>query len=90
MDFLDYWKASKRWTDDGGIFIPAPKNFLNPDKSYLRTKPAPAKTNQTWSNNSERKMDEYELQAIRDMMSGKTAASLGLPEEEETEIESCS
>ena len=43
MGFLGHWKASKRWTDDGGAFIPAPKNFLNPDKSYLRTIPAPSK-----------------------------------------------
>ena len=67
MDFLGYWKVSKRWTDDGGAFIPAPKNFLNPDKSYLRTKPAPAK--QTGGTApGERNLDEDEIAAIRRMM----------------------
>ena len=64
MDFLGHWKASKRWTDDGGAFIPAPKNFLNPEKSYLRTKPAPAQP--TWGLGSgKREPDEYELEYIR-------------------------
>lgn len=68
MDFLGYWKASKRWTDDGGIFIPAPKNFLNPDKSYLRTKPVPAKQGNSWTNNGERIPDKWEIEAIRRIM----------------------
>ena len=69
MDFLGYWKVSKRWTDDGGAFIPAPKNFLNPDKSYLRTKPAPANNNAccNWPD-GKRPLDECDLDFIRRAM----------------------
>lgn len=69
MDFLGYWKVSKRWTDDGGAFIPAPKNFLNPDKSYLRTKPAPANNTAccNWPD-GKRPLDEDDIAAIRRLM----------------------
>ena len=69
MDFLGYWKVSKRWTDDGGAFIPAPKNFLNPDKSYLRTKPSPANNNAccNWPD-GKRPFDECDLDFIRRAM----------------------
>ena len=69
MDFLGYWKVSKRWTDDGGAFIPAPKNFLNPDKSYLRTKPAPANNTAccNWPD-GKRPLDECDLDFIRRAM----------------------
>lgn len=77
MDFLGCWKESKRWTDDGGAFIPAPKNFLNPDKSYLLTKPAPAKQ-LSGAAPGDRNLDEDEIAAIRRMMA----------ETEETENES--
>lgn len=77
MDFLGCWKESKRWTDDGGAFIPVPKNFLNPDKSYLRTKPSPAKQF-SGAAPGNRNLDEDEIAAIRRMMA----------ETEETENES--
>lgn len=77
MDFLNAWKQSQRWTDDNGNFIPAPKNFLNPEKSYLRTKPAPSKQ-AGGTNPGVRKLDEDEVAAIRRMMA----------ETEETENES--
>jgi hypothetical protein len=69
MDFLGHWKVSKRWTDDGGAFIPAPKNFLNPEKSYLRTKPAPAKQTGclNWPD-GKRPLDECDLDFIRRAM----------------------
>ena len=80
MDFLNHWKVSKRWTDDDGNFIPSPKNFLNPDKSYLRTKPAPAKQTGccNWPD-GKRPLDEDDIEAIRRLMAKK----------EETENESC-
>lgn len=80
MEFLGHWKASKRWTDDGGAFIPSPKNFLNPDKSYLRTKPAPAKQTGccNWPD-GKRPLDEDDIEAIRRLMAKK----------EERENESC-
>lgn len=43
MDHLAAWKASKRWLDDGGEYIPNAENFLDPDKGYMKNKPAPAK-----------------------------------------------
>lgn len=67
MGFLGHWKASKRWTDDGGAFIPAPKNFLNPDKSYLRTIPAPAK--QAPPKGASGELGEWEMEAIRRVLS---------------------
>jgi hypothetical protein len=86
MDFLGHWKASKRWTDDGGAFIPAPKNFLNPEKSYLRTKPAPAKQTGccNWPD-GKRPLDKDDIEAIRRLMAKKQER-----EKEERENESCS
>lgn len=63
MDFLNAWKLSKRWTDDGGVFIPAPRNFLNPEKSYLRTNPAPAR--KEVPKGASGQLGEAELEAIR-------------------------
>ena len=70
MGFLDHWKASKRWTDDGGTFIPAPKNFLNPDKSYLRTIPVPAK--QTPPKGASGELGAAELEAIQKVLCEET------------------
>ena len=70
MGFLDHWKASKRWTDDGGAFIPAPKNFLNPDKSYLRTIPAPAK--QAPPKGASGELGAAELEAIQKVLREET------------------
>jgi hypothetical protein len=76
MEYLSYWKVSQRWVSDGGAFIPAAKNFLAPEKSYLRTKPAPAKGS-VWGsctlgaaeeNAIRRALDEDEVNAIHRMM----------------------
>ena len=76
MEYLSYWKVSQRWVSDGGAFIPAAKNFLTPEKSYLRTKPAPAKGS-VWGsctlgaaeeNAIRRALDEDEVNAIHRMM----------------------
>ena len=42
MDHLNAWKLSQRWLDDGGGFIPNAENFLDPDRGYMKNKPAPA------------------------------------------------
>jgi hypothetical protein len=68
MEYLGYWKESQRWTSDEGAFIPAAKNFLTPEKSYLRTKPAPAKKNECSWTPGKREPDEWEIEAIRRMM----------------------
>ena len=65
MEYLGYWKASQRWTSDGGAFIPAAKNFLTPEKSYLRTKPAPAKQKEEPPKGASGTLGEAELEAIR-------------------------
>lgn len=70
MGFLGHWKASKRWTDDGGAFIPAPKNFLNPDKSYLRTIPVPAK--QVPPKGASGELGAAELEAIQKVLREET------------------
>jgi hypothetical protein len=68
MEYLGYWKESQRWVSDDGAFIPAAKNFLTPEKSYLRTKPVPAKQGNSWTNNGERIPDKWEIEAIRRIM----------------------
>jgi hypothetical protein len=76
MEYLSYWKGSQRWLSDGGAFIPAAKNFLTPEKSYMRTKPAPAKGT-IWGSCTlgaaeeaaiRRMLDEDEVNAIHRMM----------------------
>ena len=68
MEYLGYWKESQRWVSDGGAFIPAAKNFLLPEKAYLRTKPAPAKKQDFNWTPGKREPDEWEIEAIRRMM----------------------
>ena len=68
MEYLGYWKESQRWVSDDGAFIPAAKNFLTPEKSYLRTKPVPAKKRECSWAPGERELDEWEIEAIRRMM----------------------
>ena len=79
MDHLNAWKLSQRWIDDGGGFIPNAENFLDPDRGYMKSKPAPAKQTNIWANSGERKLDEDEIAAIRRVMA----------ETEETENENC-
>lgn len=64
MDHLNAWKLSQRWLDDGGGFIPNAENFLDPERGYLKNKPAPAKQTNSWTNNGERKLDQFEIEAI--------------------------
>lgn len=59
---LDAWKASKRWTDDGGSYVPNISNFLDRKRSYLHGAPSPNGLNAV------RKLDEDEREAIRRMM----------------------
>lgn len=68
MEYLGYWKESQRWVSDGGAFIPAAKNFLTPEKSYLRTKPTPAKKQDCNWTPGKREPDEWEIEGIRRMM----------------------
>lgn len=59
---LDAWKASKRWTDDGGSYVPNISNFLDRKRSYLHG--APAATGLAEG----RKLDEDEREAVYRMM----------------------
>lgn len=58
---LEGWKASKRWADDGGAYIPNISNFLDPKRQYIHAVPASASC-------GGRVMDEDEKAAIRRMM----------------------
>lgn len=80
LTYLDLWKASQRWTSDGGAFIPAAKNFLTPEKSYMRTKPAPAKKQECNWTPGKRELDADDIEAIRRMM-----AEPDIPDEYERE-----
>jgi hypothetical protein len=64
---LEAWKAHKRWTDDDGAFVPAPKNFLKPEKLYMSSRPPSGK--QASASGGDRKLDEDEIAAIKRMMS---------------------
>jgi hypothetical protein len=55
---LDAWKTSKRWTDDGGSYVPNISNFLDRKRSYLHGAPSQNGVN------SVRKLDEDEREAI--------------------------
>lgn len=63
LDKLEEWKTSKRWTDDGGAFIPNPENFLNPKNEYLSTKPVQPKA--SIPKGASGQLGEAELEAIR-------------------------
>lgn len=58
---LEGWKASKRWTEDGGSYIPNASNFLDPKRSYIHAAPGTDCT-------GKRVMDEDEREAIRRIM----------------------
>ena len=79
LEKLEAWKRSKRWTDDGGAFIPLPMNFLDISKGYILGTPPQAAKLAGGTAPGERKLDEDEIAAIRRMMT----------ETEETENESC-
>ena len=80
MDHLNAWKLSQRWIDDGGGFIPNAENFLDPDRGYMKNKPASAKQNGffNWPD-GKRPLDEDDIAAIRRLMAKK----------EERENENC-
>ena len=65
---LEAWKASRQWTEDGGSFIPAPKNFLDPARGYLHNKPTPAKQKECGWGPEGRPLDEDDIAAIKRMM----------------------
>lgn len=81
LDKLEEWKTSKRWTDDGGAFIPNPENFLNPKNEYLSTKPVQAKN--AAPKGGQRQLDEEEIKAIQRLMAEPDAQD-DAPEAEET------
>ena len=57
---LDAWKASKRWTDDGGSYVPNISNFLDRKRSYLHGAPS-------WNGNPSMTLGDAEIHAIRRM-----------------------
>ncbi len=59
---LDAWKTSKRWTDDGGSYVPNISNFLDRKRAYLHGAPSPN------GSNAVRKLDEDEREAVYRMM----------------------
>lgn len=69
MACLEAWKAHKRWTDDDGAFVPAPKNFLKPEKLYMSSRPPSGKQNGfcNWPD-GKRPLDEDDIAAIRRVM----------------------
>lgn len=80
MEHLNAWKLSQRWIDDGGGFIPNAENFLDPDRGYMKNKPAPAKQNGCFNwPDGKRQLDEDDIAAIRRVMA----------ETEETDNENC-
>ena len=86
MDHLNAWKLSQRWIDDGGGFIPNAENFLDPDRGYMKNKPAPAKQSHNWTNNAERQPDQYEIEAIQRVLNENFDDLPPLEEEQEEEI----
>ena len=61
LAMLDAWKASKRWTEDGGAYIPNMSNFLDPKRQYIHAAPSAPKA-------QERKLDADEVAAVRRLM----------------------
>lgn len=68
LDHLEAWKGSRRWMDDGGSFIPAPKNFLSPDRGYMKNKPLPANQKECGWGSGGRPLDADDIEAIQRMM----------------------
>lgn len=60
---LDAWKASKRWTEDGGAYIPNISNFLDRKRTYIHAAPASAECGA-----NTRALDDDERAAIMRMM----------------------
>lgn len=83
MEHLNAWKLSQRWIDDGGGFIPNAENFLDPDRGYMKNKPAPAKQSHNWANNGERQLDQYEIEAIHRVLNENFDDLPPLEEEQE-------
>lgn len=61
LRMLDAWMASKRWTDDGGAYIPNISNFLDPKRQYIHSAPAVEQP-------MRRKLDADEMAAVRLLM----------------------
>lgn len=75
---LEAWKASKRWTEDGGAYIPNISNFLDPKRQYIHAAPGGASVPGYggWKpslgaaelNSIRRVLDEDEVAAVHRMM----------------------
>jgi hypothetical protein len=65
LDSLDAWKLSKQWKDQGGRYIPRAAKWLL--EEHWRTTPAASDVNEVPKGCS-RKLDEFEIEAIRRMM----------------------
>ena len=68
LERLEVWKKSKRWTDDGGAYIPLPVNFLTPGKGYIQG-PLPAPVKQAAPSGASGTLGEAEMEAIRKVLS---------------------
>ena len=79
LDKLEEWKTSRRWTDDGGAFIPNPENFLNPKNEYLSTKPVQQKA--SIPKGASGRLGEAEREAIENTLNGSAARHLGFAPE---------
>lgn len=66
MEHLEAWKKSQRWMDDNGEFIPNAENFLDPDRGYIKNKPAPAK--QAAPKGASGELGAAELEAIQQVL----------------------
>ena len=66
MQRLEDWKQSKQWQDDNGAFIPNAENFLDPQRNYLFTTPAPAK--QPVPKGASGELGAAELEAIQQLL----------------------
>lgn len=80
LEHLEAWKVSRRWMDDGGSFIPAPKNFLSPERGYMKNNPLPANQKECSWGSGGRPLDADDIEAIQRVM-GKPIPDIDYPEE---------
>ena len=65
---LDAWKASKRWTDDGGSYVPNISNFLDRKRSYLHGAPAATGLAEGRKLDEDERGNQTRLMKVKDMM----------------------
>lgn len=73
LENLSLWKRSEQWNKDGGQYIPYLNNWL--DRGIWRNRPTKMITD------GPRELDDYEIMAIQQMMSGETDRRLGLDDD---------